>query len=378
MKIDSRSRDPIETERLNPEQSLIQRRHARDEQDYRDWCEGLYGTVKLGPEEFHPADVFDQLAPDAARRGRDDAASQARTDLEQAVSEQFPAPIAVPFQGFLEGPRSPQARLHRLRDTWESLVHLLAAIALSEAANLGVAMAPLVVRESKDQRFRECKRRDFFSDKLSIRIGLIEGVLHRSQVSGCKLGLSSFLPLDVLAEIRRLNVVRNGFAHDLTKSEKQAQEIIDDAYPVVQEVLLDLREIRDIELIRVKRIFPGTSSLRVEAEKLMGHAQSQRIREFDLAPSAATTIISAGPVDGIDRVFARMPSITLDLSPFFYATDDDTGHRTRILVFRGYRNAKWCLACVGDSTSRIMPARAHQELLRRFDSLIGSAGEGLG
>jgi hypothetical protein len=193
---------------------------------------------------------------------------------------------------------------------------------------------------------------------------------------GCKLELSSFLPMDVLAEIRRLNVVRNEFAHESTKSEKQAQEIIDDAYPIVQELLLDLRDMRDIELFRVKRIVPGKPGLKVEVERLIGHAQSQRIREVDLASSAVPTIMSAGLIDGMDRVLARTPLVTLGLSPFFYATDDDTGHRTRILGFRRYRNGEWCLECVGDSTFKSLPAGPHEELLRRFDSLIGKAGEG--
>ena len=93
-------------------------------------------------------------------RGRDDASAQVRTDLEQAVCEQFPAPIAVPFYGFLEGPRQPLQRLHRLRDTWESLVRIMAALAISEAAARAKSLAPLVVRERKDQGWRACKRRD--------------------------------------------------------------------------------------------------------------------------------------------------------------------------------------------------------------------------
>src|SRR5689334_23317095 len=121
---DSPARDRPETERLDPGQALVGRRRARDEHDYREWCESLYGMIELGQEVFHPADVL-ELAADAARRGRDEALAQARTDIEQSVCDLFPAPIAVPFHAFLEGSRSALMRLHRLRDTWESMIRLL-------------------------------------------------------------------------------------------------------------------------------------------------------------------------------------------------------------------------------------------------------------
>jgi hypothetical protein len=207
--------------------------------------------VEVGQEVFHPADVLDKLAPDAARRGRADASSQVRTDVEQSVCEHFPAPIAVPFHAFLEGPRAALTRLHRLRDTWESLVRLLSALALAEAARSATRLAPLVVREGKDQGWRDCKRRDLCSDKLAVRIGLLDGVLHRAKEVGLDLQVALLVPVEVLEEVRRLNVVRNGFSHEATKSEGQAKKIIDEAYPAVRELLVDLRDMQSVDLLRI-------------------------------------------------------------------------------------------------------------------------------
>ena len=142
------------------------------------------------------------------------------------MCEQFPASIAVPFHGFLEGSLSSLTRLYRLRDTWESLIRLLAALALSEAAVITTSLAPLVLRDGKGQGWRECRRRDLLSDKLTVRIGLIEGVLHRAHELGVDLQIAALLPMDVLGEVRRLNVVRNCFSHASTKSEVQAKAII--------------------------------------------------------------------------------------------------------------------------------------------------------
>ena len=371
--IDVPSRDQPEAECLDPDQSLTERREARDEEDYRSWCESSYGMVTVGEEVFHPADVLDKLAPDAARRGRDDASAQLRTDLEQIVCHQFPVSIAVPFYGFLEGPRPALTRLNRLRDTWESMVRLLAAIALSEAASSPASLAPLVIRDGKAQGWRACKRSDFFSDKLAVRIGLIEGVLHRAQQLKIDLRIASLLPMDVLGEVRRLNVVRNGFSHEATKSDAQANGIIAEAYPVFREVLLDLRDLQSLELIRLQKIKPGGIA---EVERLNGHAQSRRISEISLDECASSVAMSAKAVDGMDRVLARMSGLTLDLSPFLYVADDDTGHRTRVLDFKYKKAEEWHLQCVADSTTKTSPAALHETLLVRVDRLLENPGEG--
>lgn len=365
--------DDPEMERLNPDQLLLERRRARDEEDYRGWCESTYGMVALGEELFHPADVLEKLAPDAARRGRDEAFAQVRADLEQAVCEQFPAPIAVPFDGFLNGPRQPLQRLHRLRDSWESLVRLLAALTLSEAARSATPLAPLLLREARDQGWRECKRRDFRSDKLAVRIGLIEGVLYRAGQVGLSLQVASMVPMDVIAEVRRLNAVRNGFSHEAAKSETQAEEIIDEAYPVVREVLLDLRDMQRVQLLRIRVVHPGGQA---EVETLAGHAQSRRIHDMALDANAASLVMSAASVDGLSRVFARVSGLTLDLSPFLYAADDDTGHRTRVFHFKGKKANEWQMECVADATTKTSSAPQHEVLLVPFENLLKQSERG--
>ena len=370
---DSPSGDQLDAERLDPDSRLTERRKSRDEEEYRAWCESSFGMVEIGGEQFHPADVLEKMAPDAARRGRDEWSAMIRADLEQTVCEQFPAPIAMPFHSFLEGPRSPIARLHRLRDTWESLIRLLAALALSEASAIGASLTPLVLREGIDQGWRDCKRRDLLSDKLSVRIGLVEGVLNRANKLGVDLQIASLLPMGVLGEVRRLNVVRNSFSHASAKSEVQAKAIIEEVYPVLREVLVDLRDMQSIDIIRVHSIQAGGTA---EIERLNGHAQSRRISELDLGGDAAGLVMSAKPVDGLDRVFALTGGLTLDLSPFFYAADNRSGHQTRVWGFRRKKANEFHLECVADSTVKTSPAVLHETCLVFFDSLLmGFGGE---
>ena len=370
---DSPSGDQLEAERLAPDQRLTERRKSRDEEDYRVWCESSYGMIEIGQEQFHPAHVLETMAPDAARRGRDECLAITRTDLEQVVCEQFPAPIAVPFHSFLQGSRLPLPRLYRLRDTWESLVRLLAALALSEAEAIETSLAPLFLREGINQGWRDCKRGDLLSDKLSVRIGLIEGVLNRARDLGVELQIASLLPIDVLGEIRRLNVVRNSFSHASAKSDMQAKAIIEETYPLLLEVLLDLRDMQNIDLLRIHSIQAGGQA---DVERLNGHAQSRRFSELTLDADTAALVMSAKAVEGMDRVFAHVGELTLDLSPFLYAADNDTGHRTNVWGFRFKKDNRWHMECVADSITNTSRSKPHEDQLMRFESLLGRSGEG--
>ena len=168
-------------------------------------------------------------------------------------------------------------------------------------------------------------------------------------------------------------MVRNGFSHEATKSDAQANGIIAEAYPVFREVLLDLRDLQSLELIRLQKIKPGGIA---EVERLNGHAQSRRISEISLDECASSVAMSAKAVDGMDRVLARMSGLTLDLSPFLYVADDDTGHRTRVLDFKYKKAEEWHLQCVADSTTKTSPAALHEALLVRVDRLLENPGEG--
>jgi hypothetical protein len=144
-------------------------------------------------------------------------------------------------------------------------------------------------------------------------------------------------------------------------------------YPLFREVLLDLRNMQSIELIRLQKIQPGGSA---EIERLNGHAQSRRISEIKLDDGASAVAMSATSVDGMDRILARIGGRTLDLSPFLYAADDDTGHRTRVLDFKCKNADEWHLECVADSTIKTSPAPLHEALLARVENLLGRSGEG--
>ena len=83
-----------------------------------------------------------------------------------------------------------------------------------------------------------------------------------------------------------------------------------------------------------------------------------------------------GQNSSFDRVFAIACRVTLDLSPFIYAADNDTGHRTSVWGFKFKKANEWHMECVADSTTRTSPAVSHETRLVFFESLLGRLGEG--
>ena len=60
-----------------------------------------------------------------------------RAEDDDTVCDQFPAPVAIPYQQVIHGLREPARRLTRMRDTWEGLINLLAAMVIAEAVAIG-------------------------------------------------------------------------------------------------------------------------------------------------------------------------------------------------------------------------------------------------
>lgn len=371
----SPSRDVVEQESLSPSQKTSERRRFRDNEVFRAWCEESFGMVMLGSEALHPADILERLAPGTAQRGRYEAVEQALQDIERAACDHFPALIAIPPHRFLEGNRDPLYRLNRLRDIWESLVRLLAAITLAEAAASGTRLEPLTIRESISQVPRNCKRKDLRSERLAVRIGLIEAVLLQAQERDIQLEMRKLLPADIVDEMRRLNSIRNEFSHEATKSERQAEKIVGDAYPDVREVLLDLRSLQDLKLFRVRKIQPSSPHPIAEIELLHGNSLNQRISDLDLERESSEVLMSASKVGNLDRVVAQVGRKIVDISPFVYATDDSTGHRTRLLEFKRQHNFKWHLECVGESITEEFEEEPHVALLARYYRLVSGMPE---
>ncbi len=272
---------------------------------------------------------------------------------------------------FCMEPSDPLQRLHRLRDAWEGLIQLICALSLAEAADSHSGISGFKIRESEQVSPRDCRARDLVSDKLATRIGITEALLSRFRVLNIATELTGLLPPGIISEIRRLNSVRNEFSHSGALSDIQAVAFIDEIYPLFREILIDVADLPTFALMRLRTIRAGSPSV-AEVESLTGHALSRRVRSLGLAASASPVVLAAGRVGGLDRVLVQVGSRILDLSPFYYACDDESGHRTRVVFFKVKRDGKWKFEIVGESTTIDYDSPAQDNQLHRFDTTLGN------
>lgn len=371
---ESIARDQAEREPISPASSLLNWRETRDADRFRAWClERFGGYVQVGEHEFHPAAVL-TLKEGATERAKEDCRTQLQAEDEETICEQYPAPVAVPYHQFLNGPREPMRRLTRMRDTWEGLIYLLSALAVAEAVRVGVGDNPVMVVERGSRR--PLRARDLRSDKLSVRIGVLDGLLENWRSSGVRAAVAALIPIGVVDELRRLNTVRNGFSHLGTLSDSQARNLIDETAPILRDSLVDLLDLASVQLVRLSRVIPGAPPT-AEVESLNGHASSRRIRDLALDTDSGPLVMQAGQIDVYDRVLAKLGDRVVDLSPYFYACDDASGHHTRIAFFKKQGDGKCHLEVVGESVALASDATLHaQEFARCETAILGHSGGG--
>lgn len=370
---DSPPRDHTDPESMTPAEAMLQWRETRDADRYRQWClETFDGYVTVGEHEFHPADVL-RLKDGVSAKSMEDCRVQLWAQDDDTICDQFPAPVAIPYHQALHGPREPSRRLTRLRDTWEGLINLLMAMVVAEVAAIGKGAPPVEVIETASKR--ALKHKDLRSDRLSIRIGILEGILENWRSAGVRSVLADLIPPGLSSELRRLNSVRNGFSHLGTLSDAQAIRLLEESRPILHQVLVDCLFLADTQLIRLIKVSPG-SPPSAEVDSLNGNSTARRVRDLHLDSDTQRVVMQSGKVGTFDRVLAKVQSRCLDLSPYFYACDDDSGHHTRIAFFKK-RSGDLChLEVVGESLELTSDAGLHvSEFARCEIAVVGSEGD---
>lgn len=367
---DSMARDQAERESISPDDSLVNWRETRDADRYRQWCFDTFeGYVTIGEHDFHPADVL-RLKAGVTETSMRECRLQLQAQDDETVCYQFPAPVAVPYHQSLYGPRESGRRLTRMRDTWEGLINLLSAMVIAEASEIGIGTTPVQLIETASQR--RLKQQDLHSDKLAIRIGVLEGILENWRAAGVRSVLADLIPPGLPAELRRLNAVRNGFSHLGTLSDVQAASFVEESRPKLREVLVDCLFLAETQFVRLIKVTPGAPPS-AEVESLNGNSTARFIRDLDLDSDMQSVVMRSGKIGAYDRVLVVVQSRCLDLSPYFYACDDDSGHHTRIAFFKKRHGGQCHLEIVGESLELTTGAELHAaEFARCGNAVLGS------
>lgn len=318
----------------------LEPRRARELEDFfRNELFDDVDEIVIGQSRFHPADVLEKMKPSEYALARSESDSRYYDQISEIVCAKFPSPIARPFHDYLYGQRSPLRRLLYMKDTWEAAVAVVHGILVAECAEKSVDLSNVLIRMDGLSNPTNLRGRHLLDWRISTRLGVVEGILVHAEIEGIDLAAAAIIPIDAIGEMRQLNQIRNEFSHSQTQSDRQANRIIEDCKDDLLHVLGDLQYLQNIELFRIDQICPpGRATL--EVEKLAGHTGARRIDELSATPDQVARCFGKESLRNFDRVLIKVGSEIHDASPFFYCSDDDTGHRTKLHRLKQHKSTE--------------------------------------
>jgi hypothetical protein len=222
-----------------------------------------------------------------------------------------------------------------LRDTWESIVDVLHAIAVAECRALTISL-------SDSLAFK-----DIFSDSVAQRLLNIERIIEHAQDRGIDLRVADIVSIATLQTMRELNQSRNSFSHSGTQSDAQARAWIGECYEDVMSILDDLRGLVDVRVLRYVGQ-PDARTLRCEVFR--GHGFTKTFVSIALTDSQ---IRDSQRFFQQGQVLVSYNERIYSLRPLVYYREDASGHTTKPCMFRKTRgdvpNRRLEYEVVGDS-----------------------------
>ncbi|WP_417244378.1 hypothetical protein [Celeribacter sp.] len=291
---------------------------------YNEWLDEQY-SEQSGREldilgfQPRPSFVLFTMSPDTYEAAFSDFMLQREEEVKDSVCNQFPSPIAYYYYRFENGYESELQRLHLLRDTWESVIDILHALAVAECRHRNIPIAdPL-------------KFRDLFTDSIAKRLENIEGITTQLSDAGIFPAIAKISPAATLAAMKRLNQSRNAFSHSATQSESQARNWISECYVDLVEVLADLGGLEDIQIVRYLSQVDGTT---LRCEIFRGHSSTRTIQNIRISHQQMQDSVKYFQQG---QMLVIADGLIFSLRPMIYFREDGVGHTTRLCIFRKTR-----------------------------------------
>jgi hypothetical protein len=287
---------------------------------YNEWLDEQYsersGQLDILSYQPRPSFVLYSLSQDTYQAGFADFQLQWQEQLKQSVFDEFPSPIAHYFYRFENGYENDLQRLHLLRDTWEAIIDVLHAFAVSECSFLRLTLpSPM-------------KFSHLLSDSVAQRLWNLEHILNSAKSNSVALGSLQIVPSAILDTMSDLNRTRNALSHGAAQSESQARTWIGECYEDVVDILDALRPLSRVEILRYLGQVNGTT---LRCEVFRGHGFTRTIRNIELDSvqvAASLRYFLQG------QMLICFNGIVFGVRPFIYCREEPSGHMTRLCMFR--------------------------------------------
>ncbi len=287
---------------------------------YNDWLDFQYtdqsGVLDILGFQPRPSFVLFTLSPDTYEAAFSDFSQQREDEIKDTVWNSFPSPIAYYFYRFENGYENELQRLHFLRDTWESVIDVLHALAIAESRHRQVSLVdPL-------------KFKDLLTDSVAKRLENIEEITNQLSGAGVLPSISQISPISTLNAMKDLNQSRNAFSHSAAQSDAQARNWISECYVDVLEVLAGLDGLEDIQIVRY---LSQVDSITLRCEIFRGHSSTRTIQNIKISQQQ---MIDSARYFQVGQMLVIAGGLIFGLRPMIHFREDGVGHTTRLCIFR--------------------------------------------
>lgn len=291
---------------------------------YNDWLDEQYSeqsgeSLDILGYQPRPSLVLFTMSPDTYEAAFSDFVQRREEEIKGSVCNLFPSPVAYYFYRFENGYENDLQRLHFLRDTWESVIDILHALAVAECRHRQLPLAdPL-------------KFKDFLTDSVAKRLENIEGITAQLSAAGIFPAVAKVSPTATLSAMRELNQSRNAFSHSAAQSEVQARNWISECYVDVLEILADLDGMEEIQIVRYLSQVDATT---LRCEIFRGHSSTRTIQNINISHQQ---MLESARYFQQGQMLVIADGLIFGLRPMVNFREDGVGHTTRLCIFRKTR-----------------------------------------
>lgn len=283
---------------------------------YNDWLDESFGQLNIMGYQPRPSYVLFRMSPTTYEAAFPDFMQQREERIVDAVCNTFPSTIAYYFYRFKNGYENENQRLLLLRDTWESVVDMLHALAIAEC------------RFRKIQLSLPLTFRNLLTDSISRRLENTEEIARQMLAAGIVPEFSAIATAQTIATMRDLNQSRNAFSHSAAQSEEQARDWVRECYEDVLNVLEDLDGLQSVQMVRYLNQPDG---LTLRCETFKGHGATKTIKSIALDQQH---VQDSACYFQQGHMLAFVGGLIFSLKPTVHYREAAAGHMTRLCVLR--------------------------------------------
>lgn len=291
-----------------------------DNPEFNEWLDNdSENGVTIAGYTFSPSETlyhmnYDQYVKAYTAYLEDDAI------LLDNVYSNFPTPISHYLYQAQENYDNAHHRLDLLKSAWEALVFFLYGVVIGEVRHRKIPLKEFGI-----------DLKEYYSERLSSRLTVIENILDGCQKKNYSLSCSVILSISAISKLRELNHRRNAFEHSFAATSEQQRVLYDELF---SEMIAALKLLRDLDKISIFRFHSSGDGglLLPRCDVFRGHSLDGAKKTISLTKDDLDIIL---PYFTPQWIFAHIEGENVFcLSPFIHFKKDAQDLHPQIAVYK--------------------------------------------